>query len=486
MLGLACGLLLGVLHLPEAGVVRDFARPLKIVACTVLGIFTLWAATYPWHMIPSFGEHHRPVSKRWIMMSSLLVIALIYIMCILKEHPPSTYAHDAKWCIFGIWLSTMAYQFFEASKAWSSTMWSDFALAFAISVDSVVLGWVVIMFQSRIRVLRPTGRVNSSRFWIYVMCTAFIMNSVCTAIQRGFSDDVQWAAKVLRMELVICATLGVTTFMVWSTINVVKVIQLMDPDESGWITALNLAFLFFEDLIDLPYKPQKVGLLARDLKATKEYDRIKMKVWFYVSILRRFDGVLNAFELALLSGILWQGTPPEEHDVEMESRSRLRGLTSMSDFLEVESEQEVYKAKVEELAHRGFTLKSLMKFWDELLEGELMPSFDPRRSQTNDVVRQAIIPSSRVGHGGVALARILGCCSQGLFSQWVDGKERSRQVGRIWRRSSCSSRVFEDGDSNKEAGTAACSCCHLRSMFSPFRSEAGEDSDEASDTSSSS
>lgn len=66
----------------------------------------------------------------------------------------------------------------------------------------------------------------------------------------------------------------------------------------------------------------------------------------------------------------------------------------------------VYKAKVEELAHRGFYLKSLMKFWDELLEGELMPSFDPHRSQTNDVVRQAIIPSSRVGHGGFALARI--------------------------------------------------------------------------------
>ena len=35
-----------------------------------------------------------------------------------------------------------------------------------------------------------------------------------------------------------------------------------------------------------------------------------------------------------------------------------------------------------------------------------MPSFDPRRSQTNDVVRQAIIPSSRVGDRGRALAEI--------------------------------------------------------------------------------
>ena len=33
-----------------------------------------------------------------------------------------------------------------------------------------------------------------------------------------------------------------------------------------------------------------------------------------------------------------------------------------------------------------------------------MPGFDPRRSLTNDVVRRAIIPESRVGDGGCALA----------------------------------------------------------------------------------
>ena len=45
-------------------------------------------------------------------------------------------------------------------------------------------------------------------------------------------------------------------------------------------------------------------------------------------------------------------------------------------------------------------------FWEELLDGHLMPSFDPCRSQTNDVVRQAIIPSSRVGDRGRALAEL--------------------------------------------------------------------------------
>eukprot|EP00434_Breviolum_minutum_P006897 symbB.v1.2.006086.t1/scaffold350.1/size222032/4 len=76
--------------------------------------------------------------------------------------------------------------------------------------------------------------------------------------------------------------------------------------------------------------------------------------------------------------------------------------------------------------------------------------------------------------------------SQGLFSHWVDGKERSRQVGRIWRRSSCSSRVFRSSDSlGSEAGTTTC-CCHLKSMFSPFRSEEGFDEESMSESESSS
>eukprot|EP00434_Breviolum_minutum_P006895 symbB.v1.2.006084.t1/scaffold350.1/size222032/2 len=349
LLGLCCGLLLGIVHIPEAGVLRDVPRGCKILACTILCGLTVYAATYPWHLHPRFGDNYRPMSRRWIMLWALLTVAAVYVLCLLKAHPPSNHAHDAKWCIFGIWLSTMLYQLHEAARAYHSDLWTDFALAFGISVDSVVLGWVVIMFQSRIRVLRATSSGVASKFWIYVMCTSFIANSVFTVVQRAFSTtvgmigsilvrtiflsiwaaytvmvsrtlsrglyvlwmesrrvrglpkkQVQWAARVLRLELLICATLGSTTFIVWATINAVKVVQLVDREE---------------------------------------YDRIKMKVWFYVSILRRFDGVLNALELAALSGILWQGSPPEGHeDVEMESRARLRGLTSMSDFLEVDEQ----------------------------------------------------------------------------------------------------------------------------------------------------
>lgn len=49
-----------------------------------------------------------------------------------------------------------------ALEAYHSDLWSDFALAFAISVDSVVLGWVVIMFQSRNLMLVELGRACSA------------------------------------------------------------------------------------------------------------------------------------------------------------------------------------------------------------------------------------------------------------------------------------------------------------------------------------
>lgn len=43
--------------------------------------------------------------------------------------------------------------------------------------------------------------------------------------------------------------------------------------------------------------------------------------------------------------------------------------------------------------------------WCFRLDGEMV-NFDPRRSRTNDVVRQAIIPMTRDGSGGVALSTL--------------------------------------------------------------------------------
>eukprot|EP00930_Biecheleria_cincta_P016710 TRINITY_DN13489_c0_g1_i3.p1 TRINITY_DN13489_c0_g1~~TRINITY_DN13489_c0_g1_i3.p1 ORF type:complete len:400 (+),score=50.64 TRINITY_DN13489_c0_g1_i3:72-1271(+) len=67
----------------------------------------------------------------------------------------------------------------------------------------------------------------------------------------------------------------------------------------------------------------------------------------------------------------------------------------------------VFSQKVDELAGRGVRLRNVLQFLGSLLDREIMPLFDPSRSSTNDVVRQAIVPLSRdttSSRGGSALA----------------------------------------------------------------------------------
>lgn len=141
----------------------------KLTLCGAVAVATIYMASYPWHDWPSFGPH-RPLKKRWIHVVGLSFNAFIYILCILKKHPPSTYAHDAKWCMLGLWLSAMSLAFFQLVQASGAENLADCALAFAISLDSVVLGWVLIMFQARMRMLRDAKKsrcFECFEFWIY-------------------------------------------------------------------------------------------------------------------------------------------------------------------------------------------------------------------------------------------------------------------------------------------------------------------------------
>ena len=71
-----------------------------------------------------------------------------------------------------------------------------------------------------------------------------------------------------------------------------------------------------------------------------------------------------------------------------------------------EVDQGAWDRKVAELASRRITLGQLLDFHARL-GSDLMPHFDPRRSTTNDVVRHAVIPESRVGELGKSLAEVL-------------------------------------------------------------------------------
>jgi len=79
-----------------------------------------------------------------------------------------------------------------------------------------------------------------------------------------------------------------------------------------------------------------------------------------------------------------------------------------------------FKATALALAGRGMTVSALLDFYQKLGPmGSVMPHFSTRVSTTNDVVRQAIIPLSRVGDGGVAYADLARAENQGFPSCMV-------------------------------------------------------------------
>jgi len=137
------------------------------------------------------------------------------------------------------------------------------------------------------------------------------------------------------------------------------------------------------------------------------------------------DDLLHAVSICVISGLL-HGPPAPTASAPPRCAGHPDCSSSPSCSVQALRFQDDWKAKVKELAGRGFALASLLDFVELLLKGEVMPGFDPRRSTTNDVVRGAIIPLSRdaaPGGGGRALASV-----------WNGGKTKlaERMVTHAW------------------------------------------------------
>eukprot|EP00437_Effrenium_voratum_P005406 CAMPEP_0181418878 /NCGR_PEP_ID=MMETSP1110-20121109/11787_1 /TAXON_ID=174948 /ORGANISM="Symbiodinium sp., Strain CCMP421" /LENGTH=674 /DNA_ID=CAMNT_0023541881 /DNA_START=50 /DNA_END=2074 /DNA_ORIENTATION=- len=79
---------------------------------------------------------------------------------------------------------------------------------------------------------------------------------------------------------------------------------------------------------------------------------------------------------------------------------------------------DTWNRKVEELARRRMDLGSLLDFYCSLgPNGDVMPDFDPSRSTTAEVVRKAVIPLSRVGHGGWSYSDVLDAAGRDCKDQ---------------------------------------------------------------------
>ena len=408
------GLCLGVMHVPGSSAGRHCSPRCTVVLCGLVTLLSVCLAGYPcifWALSIENGGKFGPGQQTL----ALVLLSLIWICCMLRQHPASTGTHDAKWCMFAFWLASAAWQF--SFILLDNNRQAFICLQkFGCGVQCVALGWTLHLLQIRIvgigsSVVQP----SCSHMWILVMCGCWLFRNtyvsnphfvnvnlwpffvsqsvlctiwvsymalICRSLSLKLSvllhetgrvrgpprKQAIWAAQVLGMEMLICTVLGLTMCCqgIVSGISMYAKLQFWGaPSDAHY----RLAFKWME-----------LVFVADNT------------IW-----------VVNSLGLGLLSGILWQVQPPKD---DPQSGCELtRGLVSMASLL-IPDEKEAYDRLVQQLANRGFRLGALVGFWERLLDGEAMPGFDPGRSLTNDVVRRAIIPESRVARGGCALATL--------------------------------------------------------------------------------
>ncbi|CAK9087506.1 Dynein heavy chain 12 [Durusdinium trenchii] len=170
-----------------------------------------------------------------------------------------------------------------------------------------------------------------------------------------------------------------------------------EVDRPGFVLGSSQGLLITFSCTTLWWLPYKVLSWAEDQQLADQLLLIP------VVVAHRFNHLIKATSVAALSGLLWPCSAASTCKVD----SRLDRAPTMSVTM---GDSDLWTDKVHELANRGVTLTSLLRFWQALVQDKVMPSFDPRISTTNDVVRQAIIPLTRNAAGeGQAMASLWSC-----------------------------------------------------------------------------
>ena len=432
------GLFLGLVHVPGSSAGRHGSRRCTVVLCGLITFLSTCLAGYPCVLwaFPALRLYEDQDDFTFAPGQETLafvLLSLIWICCILKEHPRSTCTHDAKWCMLAFWLAGAAWQagFICLDRNWDIAM-ARHVQRFGCGLQGVALGWSLYLLQMRILGIRSSSQQTScstSRILILVMCGSWLIRHMSASMAEPSSHREFWKVWPLFVSLSVpCVVWLVYAALICRTLSLKLGLLLEEtrrvrgPPRRQAIWAakvvgvemlicaiLGLAMCFHGVVSGIVL--YSAVRLMRD-RSDANYRLFKTLAELLLCI-TNVMWVVNSLGLGLLSGILWQVHPPKD---DSNSAAELtRGLVSMSSLLGPRG-KEAYDQVVKQLANRCISLEALLSFWERLRDGQTMPGFDPRRSLTNDVVRRAIIPESRVGDGGYALATL-----------W-SGKEMNPQV----------------------------------------------------------
>eukprot|EP00931_Biecheleriopsis_adriatica_P093535 TRINITY_DN67272_c0_g1_i1.p1 TRINITY_DN67272_c0_g1~~TRINITY_DN67272_c0_g1_i1.p1 ORF type:complete len:587 (+),score=64.37 TRINITY_DN67272_c0_g1_i1:33-1793(+) len=399
VVGMAMGMAAGVLHTPGA-TCPHITGWIRVLLVTLVVAVTVSVVTYPLCCGPELSW-----ARRWGNLAVCFGTALLAVMCILTFRAGSRYVYDAMWCVMSFWLAAtlLSAYYIEVARG---DLWVSSLLACSLTLQSLAFGWVCELFARFVEALGIDSLIPSTVL-VYIMMGVYFSNAVAFMLGDlgpsvyGFDwkilvsvimglrivflliwftytsllsaslfvswrilrleagrvhgtprVEARWARRLVLIHLVSGASVGMAVFITWSLFVVIDVLQLQGESYFGVIRHV--------------FAP-----LTR---------------FMFSAVL-----VIGSWGVAIFSGLIGFAPPPLDDTHSLRLLRSNSGLT----FELATPARTVYRGKVTELAHRGFALSSLLVFWEMLLERRVMPSFDPHRSTTNDVVRQVIIPASR-------------------------------------------------------------------------------------------
>ncbi|CAE8665054.1 unnamed protein product [Polarella glacialis] len=372
----------------------------------------LWGYDCNHHGEASEGPCHQYAGSfdYWVNVLVIWLLASIAMLCTASWHPASYHTRSSVHCVVIIWIQKLGYVaqstslYCEGGQSWQLQV----AVEMSYAGEKLAQLWVQLLVNQRMVALESAMRAPLRTGWmrrlLWIYGVLFLVEQLYLMhVPMHWRQCSEWGQEFIEIPRVlrtlILVTLAVLYFRAFS--KPLRILR-MEADrmygavlaESLWArTTLRreLAVVICTTLmsaVNQAFQPFRAFVLNRFLRNWPG----TYSIGFGPSSL---DDLLHSISLAVLCGFLFTLPVPSMAMPERCARNSTERQISPA-----------WEQKVAELAGRGFDLDSLLDFVESLLDGRAMPDFDPHRSTTNDVVRKAVIPLSRMGDGGLALATV--------------------------------------------------------------------------------
>lgn len=387
------------------------------------------------YMFDGDADQDTVVAQAWISVLNLIIVTIVCVPCWVRSYPPSPFTRNAVGCLGLIWVTSLSWVS-RKMHGWCSHSWVSealYATATGVTLAGAVASssWVVLLTMRKLKELESVTQRSSDIFSrakkalmlsFVLFCLVFVSRFLGIAVDI-FERILAPILSALTLSMFVFGTLLAATQ--GAAIMRKPAAQLANNAENAqgmwkaetlwasrtlyresWAAFGVLSTTIFHVTVRLtlyvlsPYGPMERELISANFRMTTDI------------LVFAVDAIANAVSIALLSGILIQDPHPSSALPQPPPVGVATNLPNASD--------PDRSAKVKELAGRGFELGHLLSFYERLgPEGDIMQHFDSSRSTTRDVVRQAIIPSSRTGDGGRALSSVWNGSQQKLAQTMV-------------------------------------------------------------------